>query len=97
MQSLKIIFFLFLKMQRRPEITLLKTLAENVRTLRKERGLSQEGLADLSSLHRTYIGSIERMEKNASLSTLELVAKGLGVGVSELLTSRAHEQNEIAK
>ena len=80
------------RMQRRPETLLLKTLAENVRFFRKEKGLSQEGLADLSSLHRTYIGSIERMEKNASLSTLSLVAKGLGVGVPDLLMPREHEK-----
>ncbi len=79
-------------MQRRPETLLLKTLAANVRFFRKEKGLSQEGLAAVSTLHRTYIGSIERMEKNASLSTLALVAKGLGVGVPDLLTPREHEK-----
>lgn len=80
------------RMQRRPETLLLKTLAVNVRFFRKEKGLSQEGLAAVSTLHRTYIGSIERMEKNASLSTLELIAKGLGVGVPDLLTPKEHEK-----
>jgi transcriptional regulator with XRE-family HTH domain len=82
------------RMQRRPETLLLKTLAENVRFFRKKKGLSQEELAAVSLLHRTYIGSIERMEKNASLSTLSLVAKGLGVGVPDLLSPREHEKKE---
>lgn len=65
------------------------TLAENVRSYRKDHGLSQEELADICELHRTYIGSVEREERNASLSTLEVLARALGVSVPELLTPRA--------
>ena len=75
-------------MLRRPEASLLKILADNVRAYRLEKGLSQEALADICSLHRTYVGSIERMERNASLSTLELLAEALDVSVPELLTPR---------
>ena len=64
------------------------TLANNVRDLRKLRGLSQEALADLAGLHRTYVGSIERMERNATLSTLEALAGALNVNVGGLLTGR---------
>lgn len=66
--------------------SLRTTLAENVRAFRKKHGYSQEMLADLCELHRTYIGSVEREERNASLSTLEILASTLGVSVPELLT-----------
>jgi len=50
-----------------------------------ELGISQEELATRSGLHRTYIGGIERAERNISLATLEMIAAGLGVEPSELL------------
>lgn len=61
-------------------------LAENLRQFRKMQGYSQEELAGLCELHRTYIGSVEREERNVSLSTLEVLSKALGVSVPELLT-----------
>ena len=64
-------------------------LAENLRQFRKAHGYSQEELANRCELHRTYIGSVEREERNVSLSTLEVLAKALGVSVPELLTKRA--------
>ena len=63
-----------------------KVFAANVRQHRKERGISQEALADLSGLHRTYIGSIERSERNVSLDNLEKIADALGTSVPALLT-----------
>lgn len=63
-------------------------LAENVLRFRHAKGLSQEGLADLCALHRTYIGSIERRERNVTLSTLEVIADTLGVSVPQLLTKK---------
>ena len=59
-----------------------------MRTYRKRHGLSQEALADACDLHRTYIGSIERCERNVTLSTLEVLAEALNVSVPELLSSR---------
>lgn len=76
-------------MPRIPSFPLRATLAENVRAFRKANGLSQEELADLCELHRTYIGSVEREERNVSLSTLEVLSRALGVSVAELLTPRA--------
>jgi transcriptional regulator with XRE-family HTH domain len=76
-------------MQKIPSISLRATLAENIRTFRKAHGLSQEELADLCDLHRTYIGSVEREERNVSLSTLEVFSQALRVSVAELLTPRA--------
>lgn len=76
-------------MQRIASQSLRSTLAENVRAYRKRHGYSQEELANQCGLHRTYIGSIEREERNVTLSTLEVLAKTLGVGVSQLLTPGA--------
>lgn len=63
-------------------------LAENVRGYRHARKLSQEELAELCGLHRTYIGSVERGERNVTLSTLETLADALEVSVIELLSKR---------
>jgi transcriptional regulator with XRE-family HTH domain len=52
---------------------------ENVRLIRKQRGLTQEELAEVTGLQNTYIGGIERGERNISLETLEKVAKGLNI------------------
>ena len=60
-------------------------LARHLRALRADRGLSQEALADLAELHRTYVGSIERRERNVSLDNVERLATALGVDVAELL------------
>lgn len=67
---------------------LIRILANNLRYFRHQNGISQEGLADICQLHRTYIGSVERCERNITLTTLEKLAKGLGVTVSDLLTPR---------
>lgn len=58
-----------------------KALAE----LRRDAGLSQEELAHKSGLHRTYIGGLERAERNPTITTLVALSKGLGVGVAELI------------
>jgi transcriptional regulator with XRE-family HTH domain len=58
---------------------------EKVRFIRKERGLSQEQLAHNANLHRTYIGMIERAEKNITLLNIEKIAEALNVPVHELL------------
>ncbi len=48
-------------------------------------GLSQEALADLAELHRTYVGSIERSERNVSLDNIEKLARVLDVDITVLL------------
>ena len=65
--------------------TLRNVVAANVKNRRLRLGLSQEELADICGYHRTYIGSVEREERNITLSTLEALAKALGVSASELL------------
>jgi len=67
------------------ESDLRQTLATNVRSLRRTLSLSQEDVAELSGLHRTYVGSVERCERNVSLSTLVVLARALGVTVPQLL------------
>ena len=61
------------------------TLARNLRRLRAKLGISQEALADLAGLHRTYIGSIERSERNISIDNIGKLAVALGVTPSKLL------------
>lgn len=61
-------------------------LAANLRWLRARYGLSQEALADLVDLHRTYVGSIERSERNVSLDNIEKLAQALKIDISELLS-----------
>lgn len=63
-----------------------KRVARHLRELRAKNGLSQEGLADLADLHRTYVGSIERCERNVSLDNVERLAAVLGVDITELLS-----------
>lgn len=57
---------------------------ERVRELRKEKEISQEELADRAGVHRTYIGMIERGEKNITIVNIQKIAKALGVGIKEL-------------
>jgi transcriptional regulator with XRE-family HTH domain len=64
---------------------LRKVFATNVRRLRKERGLSQESLADECGLHRTYVGSIERAERNVSIDNIGRLAAALKIEAWHLL------------
>jgi len=64
---------------------ILKRFGERVRALRKARGLSQEAFADTCGLDRTYVGGIERGERNLGLRNIEVVAQALGLSVSELM------------
>ncbi len=64
---------------------ILFKFAEKLKRLRKERGLSQEALALVCEIDRTYIGRIENMKRNPSLEILNKIAKGLGIKLTELL------------
>ena len=65
-------------------MSLRRIVARNLKRLRKERGLSQEELADLANLNRNYIGMIERQENAATVDTLEALAKALEVEPARL-------------
>ena len=59
--------------------------AQRLRERRLALGLSQEGLAEMADLHRTYVGSVERGERNISLVNVERLAKALDLTVCQLL------------
>lgn len=60
-------------------------LAQHLRAERAARGLSQEQLAALAGVHRTYVGSVERAERNISIDNIEQLAAALGLDISNLL------------
>jgi transcriptional regulator with XRE-family HTH domain len=64
---------------------LQRRLGENLRALRRSRQLSQEGLADALGIHRTYVGGLERGERNVTLRTVERLADLLDVDPAALL------------
>ena len=64
--------------------TIQEKFGTRVRKLRKERAWSQEEFADKCTLHRTYIGAIERGERNVSLNNIHAIAKALDISVKEL-------------
>ena len=69
-----------------------KFIGQRIRNYRTQRGLSQEKLAELSGCHPTYIGQVERGEKNATLESIEKIASALNVPLSQLLdNSDAYE------
>lgn len=70
---------------RKKKIPLRLLFARHLRGLRLERGLSQEALAEAAGLHRNYVGSVERGERNISIDNIERLAHALGVEVIALL------------
>lgn len=64
---------------------ILKKFGQKVKKLREGKGWTQEELAKKSGLHRTYIGSIERSERNVSLVNIGKIAKALGLSVDKLV------------
>lgn len=63
---------------------ILVVFGKKVQSLRKDKGLSQEKLAFKAGLHRTYIGMIERAEKNITLINIDKIATALKVNIKEL-------------
>ena len=61
-----------------------KQFGDRVRELRKTQGISQEAFAASCGLDRTYIGGIERGERNVALKNIEVIANALGISISQL-------------
>ncbi len=76
-------------MSKKPdECRLVAVFAANVRRRRLALGLSQEELAELAGVHRTYVGMIERSEKNVTIYNIERLADALGVEAFTLLKGK---------
>ena len=67
------------------EQQVLLQFGRRLRMLREQRGLSQEALAAVAGLHRTYVGSAERGERNVALLAIDRMARGLGAHPADLL------------
>ena len=68
-------------------------VANNIKYYRKKRNFSQEKLAEIANLHRTYISSVERCERNISIENIEKIAKALNIEVYLLLKERDENWN----
>lgn len=72
-------------MARGQEERIKKDFGARLKTLRREKGLSQEGLALACELDRTYVGGVERGERNISLINIHKIARALGVAAKDLM------------
>lgn len=72
-----------------------KTVGKRLRSYRTAQGLSQEKLAERAGLHPTYIGQVERGEKNLTIESLEKVTKALDVRISDIF-EKIEERNDTA-
>jgi transcriptional regulator with XRE-family HTH domain len=70
---------------KRPKSSARKVFSDNLRKARLTKGLSQEALAQLTGIHRTYVGSVERGERNISIDNMERLALALGTTIQALL------------
>jgi transcriptional regulator with XRE-family HTH domain len=69
-------------------MNILKTIGANIKAHRTKQGLSQEELAELAGVHRTYMGAVERAEKNISALSLAKIAKALKIKPEKLLMEK---------
>ncbi len=77
-------------MKKITEKNLLIIFGQKIKVLRNDRSMSQEDLADSANVHRTYIGMIERGEKNITLITLSRLAVALNIDISEIVKGLKH-------
>ncbi len=76
-------------------IDILKQFGKRVRDLRKAQGLSQEELAEKADLHYTYIGGVERGERNLSLKSIERIALALRIDIRELFLPKLPRKVDV--
>lgn len=72
-------------------MNLVESFGARLQSLRKEQSISQEKLAELSGLHRTYISSLERGARNPTITTLNSIAKALNIEISNLVSGISDE------
>jgi len=82
----------FVKQESQPDIK--KRFGKAIRRRRRELDLSQEKLAEIAEIHRTYISSIERGERNPSLENIEKLAKALDISIADLFANYGIEVKE---
>ena len=68
-------------------MNLMHIFATNVKKYRIEKGLSQEALAELAGLHRTYVSAVERERRNISIDNIENIANALNIDAYRLFIS----------
>ncbi len=71
--------------------TILMRFGRAIRKLRRERNISQEKLADLCTLHRTYISDVELGKRNVSLENISKIAVALNISITELFEEMERE------
>ena len=71
-----------------------KAVGQRIRNYRTQKGLSQEKLAELSGCHPTYIGQLERGEKNATLESIERITVALGITLSKLFEKLGRQEDD---
>ncbi len=81
-------------MKQKSEIDIKKRFGKAIRRRRRELDLSQEQLAEISGLHRTYISSIERGQRNPSLENIKNLTKALDISISALFANYGIEVEE---
>ncbi|OGP07545.1 MAG: transcriptional regulator [Deltaproteobacteria bacterium GWA2_45_12] len=69
-------------------LTARKLFAANLRKFRTDQSLSQEKLAELAGLHRTYIGAVERAERNISIDNIERIARALNKTINDFFCTK---------
>lgn len=72
-----------------------KVIGKRIRNYRKQLGISQEKLGELSGCHPTYIGQVERGEKNATLESIEKISSALNVSLSKLFEMLGEEDDTL--
>lgn len=80
--------FVHTKISKMDKSNILEKFGEKIKEYRKLKGLSQEQLAEKANLHRTYIGMIERAEKNITLLNIEKIANALDVKITDLINQQ---------
>lgn len=76
-------------------VNIRKELGQRIRALRKKNGFTQEDMADRCNLHWTYIGGLERGERNPTLTTLKRIADGLKVELHQLIGRPSGEEKTL--